>query len=56
MAAAWSFKLVRKEIIRSRKIPRNELLDKEKSRGNDSIVVIVIFIVKNDHSQGLYFF
>ena len=28
--------MVRKEILRARKIPRNELLDKEKSQGNDS--------------------
>ena len=27
---------MRKEILRARKIPRNELLDKEKSQGNDS--------------------
>ena len=27
---------MRKEILRARKIPRNELLDKEKSLGNDS--------------------
>ena len=32
----YSFKLVRKEILQARKIPRNELLDKEKSQGNDS--------------------
>ena len=32
----YSSKLVRKEILRARKIPRNELLDKEKSQGNDS--------------------
>ena len=29
-------KLVQKEILRARKIPRKELLDKEKSQGNDS--------------------
>ena len=32
----YSSKLVRKEILRAKKIPRNELLDKEKSQGNDS--------------------
>ena len=32
----YSFKLVRKEIRRARKIPNNELLDKEKSQGNCS--------------------
>ena len=32
----YSSKLVRKEILRARKIPRNELLDKKKSQGNDS--------------------
>ena len=32
----YSSKLVRKEILRARKIPRNELLDKEKSQGNDN--------------------
>ena len=32
----YSSKLVRKEILRARKIPRNELLNKEKSQGNDS--------------------
>ena len=32
----YSSKLVCKEILRARKIPRNELLDKEKSQGNDS--------------------
>ena len=32
----YSSKLVRKEILRARKIPRNELLDKERSRANDS--------------------
>ena len=32
----YSSKLVRKEILRARKISRNELLDKEKSQGNDS--------------------
>ena len=32
----YSSKLVRKEILRARKIPRNDLLDKEKSQGNDS--------------------
>ena len=32
----YSSNLVRKEILRARKIPRNELLDKEKSQGNDS--------------------
>ena len=31
-----SSKLVRKEILWARKISRNELLDKEKSQGNDS--------------------
>ena len=31
----YSSKLVRKEILRTRKIPRNELLDKERSQGND---------------------
>ena len=29
-------KLVRKEILPGRKIPRNELLDKERSQGNDN--------------------
>ena len=32
----YSSKLVRKEILRARKISRNELLDKEKSQGNVS--------------------
>ena len=32
----YSSKLVRQEILRARKIPRNELLDKKKSQGNDS--------------------
>ena len=32
----YSSKLVSKEILRARKIPRNELLDKEKSQGNDN--------------------
>ena len=32
----YSSKLVWKEILRARKIPRNELLDKEESQGNDS--------------------
>ena len=32
----YSSKLLRKEILRARKIPRNDLLDKEKSQGNDS--------------------
>ena len=32
----YSSKLVLKEILRARKVPRNELLDKEKSEGNDS--------------------
>ena len=36
MERGYSSKLVRKEILRARKIPRNELLDKEKSQGNDS--------------------
>ena len=27
---------MRKEVLRARKIPRNELLDKGKSQGNDS--------------------
>ena len=27
---------MRKKILRARKLPRNELLDKEKSQGNDS--------------------
>ena len=36
MERGYSSKLVQKEILRARKIPRNELLDKEKSWGNDS--------------------
>ena len=32
----YSSNLVRKEILRARKITRNELLDKEKGQGNDS--------------------
>ena len=32
----YSSMLVEKEILWARKIPRNELLDKEKSQGNDS--------------------
>ena len=32
----YSSKLVRKEMLRARKIPRHELLDEEKSRSNDS--------------------
>ena len=32
----YSSKLMRIEIVGARKIPRNELLDKEKSQGNDS--------------------
>ena len=32
----YNSKLVWKEILWARKIPRNELLDKEKSQGNDS--------------------
>ena len=32
----YSSKLVRQEILQARKIPRNELLDKKKSQGNDS--------------------
>ena len=32
----YSSKLVREEILHARKIPRNELLDKKKTQGNDS--------------------
>ena len=32
----YNSKLLRKEILRARKIPGNELLDKDKSHGNDS--------------------
>ena len=32
----YSSKLVRKKVLRARNIPRNELLDKEKSQENDS--------------------
>ena len=32
----YNSKLVQKEILRARKIPRNDFLDKEKSKGNDS--------------------
>ena len=32
----YSSKLMQKEILRARKIPRNGLLDKEKSQGNDT--------------------
>ena len=32
----YSSKLVRKEILRARKIPRHELLDKKKNQRNDS--------------------
>ena len=35
----YSSKLVGKEILCARKIPRNELLDKEKSQGNDSKLI-----------------
>ena len=40
MERGCSSKLVRKEILRARKISRNELLDKEKSQGNVSKVTI----------------
>ena len=33
---------MRKEILRARKIPRNELLDKEKSQGNDSKLTFIV--------------
>ena len=36
MKRGYGSKLVRKKILRARKLPRNELLDKEKSQGNDS--------------------
>ena len=36
----YSSTLVRKEILRATKVPRNELLDKEKSEGNDSKLAI----------------
>ena len=36
MERGCSSKLVRKEILRARKIPKNDLLNKEKSQGNDS--------------------
>ena len=36
MERGYSSKLVRKEILRARQIPRNGLLDKKKSQRNDS--------------------
>ena len=36
METGCSSKLAQKQILRARKIPRNELLVKEKSQGNDS--------------------
>ena len=38
----YSSKSVRKEILRARKIPRNELLDKEKSQRNNSKLTFIV--------------
>ena len=40
----YSSKLVQKEILRARKISTNELLDKEKSQGNDSNLTVMLRI------------